>query len=774
MIRKVLLPFAFLTYSFLGFSQGENCSTAESITTNGNYDADGPSSGGGCTLCEESTHADWYTFTSPQVGLLNVNSCGLFSPETRLYLWKGQCGGLSQMVMSTEDCGFQNGSLIQNFITEAGATYFLEWDNFHNEEAFSFSFDYSPILGCSEPIADDVDSVSFNFARVTWNSANAPSEFGIEYGPFGFDPGSGTTITGSVEQLQNSVDLTGLDPNTIYGYRLWEVCSGIPSDTVTGGFITSDPCPIPNFFGFNETEITETSATLDWNSQNEGATFYLGYSIAPLDLENAEIISGVVGTDGPPIVLNDLQDDTQYAYAYWEVCAAGPSDTTLGMSFRTESYCETPFFLTVQETTGNSATFNWFSQNDTGTFYIEYGVQGFALGTGTVVSGPVGTQPYILTGLNPNTVYEAYLWEECINGYSSDTLGPEVFNTFTGAPTNDNCVDAETLVCGNTFSTSSTFASDFDTPTESCFLDAQGPGVWYTIEGNDKKVTLDLCGSDYDTQVLVFQGSCDDYSCVIGNDDFSGCPDYQSRVAFEALSGENYLVFVGGYEGETGTLILEVSCEDLCEPKPENDECVDAIAILIEGTDCTGESYTTTCSTPSLGFQSECSGFSTIADVWFSFNSGSSGSFDLFMDFENEAGEFGLAVYSTCDAATLVGCTDQIPSGENLGIDLEPNTDYLLQVWSEIANEADFNLCLREQPNSIQEFTINELVVFPNPSTGVVNLNNLEERYLVVSDMAGKEHFNGTVTNSVDLSHLNQGMYLLQLDGFKPTRLVLE
>jgi len=774
-MKQNLLTSLLVLFSLALFSQGETCATAELISTNGTYNADGPSSGGGCLLCDGSTHSDWYTFSSPQVGILNVSSCQLFGEDTRVYLYKGNCTGMQLIASDDEGCGFQSGSLLFNVLTEANSTYYLEWDNVHSSNPFEFEFNYSAVVGCTAPLNDDVDTVSYEYARVVWTSPNAPSQFGLEYGPAGFDVGTGTVVTGAVDQAIASAELTNLESNTLYQYYLWEECNGAPSDSVSGFFRTEEPCPIPGRFAFNVSDVDETSATIAWNALNPGSTYYIGYSPSPLDVENMTVVSGIAGTDGPPVELTGLNPNTDYSYAYWEKCEFGDSDTTFPFGFTTLAWCDNPLFFAAGETSGNSAVFNWVSQNGSGTYYIEYGIQGFELGQGTVVSGAVGTQPVTVTGLNPNTVYDAYLWEVCDNDFASDTVGPEVFSTFVGAPENDNCADAEAVTCGMTYATNSDFATAADTPETECFLIADGPGVWYSYAGNDQAVTLSLCGSDFDTQILVFAGSCEAYECVVGNDDFSGCPDYQSQATFNAIAGTDYLIFVGGYEGETGNLVMEVSCSEICSPVPGNDECDAAVALTIEGPDCEGETFTTHCATPS-GFSNECNPFLTPADVWFSFNSGASGSFNLFIDsLTSGMGELALAVYTACDQNSFVGCSDNLELGANNAVELEPNTDYFMQVWTEMGATGDFVLCLRDADNSISELAVGNLKVYPNPTSGLVHFDTSLPLDVVVLDGTGRMVLQERVVNGqLDLSELTKGLYLIQVDGFAATRIILE
>jgi hypothetical protein len=102
--------------------------------------------------------------------------------------------------------------------------------------------------------------------------------------------------------------------------------------------------------------------------------------------------------------------------------------------------CPKPTFLTATNVTMTSATLNW-TENGTATSWdIEYGVSGFAPGTGTMITG-VTSKPYNLTGVTPLMNYQFYVRSGCATA-PSDWAGPASFSTnyCTPAPSS---VDAQ-------------------------------------------------------------------------------------------------------------------------------------------------------------------------------------------------------------------------------------------------------------------------------------------------------------------------------------------
>lgn len=136
-------------------------------------------------------------------------------------------------------------------------------------------------------------------------------------------------------------------------------------------------------------------------------------------------------------------------------------------------------------------------------------------------------------------------------------------------PPNDDCANAEAI--GN--------VTDYPYSTEFATFDGPGgcltsPNLWYTYEATcDGEVTVDLCGSLYDTKLAVYEGTTCWGPEIACNDDACGL---QSSVTFDALTGETFLIEVGGYSAATGDGDITISCY-VPPPPPYNDLCEDAV-----------------------------------------------------------------------------------------------------------------------------------------------------------------------------------------------------
>jgi PKD repeat protein len=86
--------------------------------------------------------------------------------------------------------------------------------------------------------------------------------------------------------------------------------------------------------------------------------------------------------------------------------------------------CPKPTFFSASNVTFNTAQLNW-TTGGASNWIIKYGVPGFTAGTFVSAS----TNPFVLTGLTPNTNYEVWVRDSCSNTSVSQWVGPVFFRT---------------------------------------------------------------------------------------------------------------------------------------------------------------------------------------------------------------------------------------------------------------------------------------------------------------------------------------------------------
>jgi len=131
------------------------------------------------------------------------------------------------------------------------------------------------------------------------------------------------------------------------------------------------------------------------------------------DNGNPEIAYGI------PYTLTDLNDDTQYDVYVRAVCAGGDySAWSFKQTFTTNPLCTSPQNVGVSQVAGTSALVHWEA--------AEYGATGYTVGYSEAGLESWTTQTvtgtsYMLSGLDPSTMYDVMVYSECPEG-DADTV----------------------------------------------------------------------------------------------------------------------------------------------------------------------------------------------------------------------------------------------------------------------------------------------------------------------------------------------------------------
>jgi hypothetical protein len=260
-------------------------------------------------------------------------------------------------------------------------------------------------------------------------------------------------------------------------------------------------------------------------------------------------------------------------------------------------------------------------------------------------------------------------------------------------PANDLCINAIMLNC-DTIVSGTTLLATVDSLPNCVTTAATAPSVWYTFVGTGDAVTASLCGTaSFDSQIAVYTGSCGSFTCVVGNDDASGCA-LTSEVMFNSLLGTTYFIVIEGYGIASGTFDLEITCSAPCVPVPSNDLCSGASPLTVYGSAalCTPTLGTNLCATQNL-INPPCFMFGNVYDIWYTFTTGST--FGVTLDLDSlTGGDFFVAIYESCSAASIYCSATDGFSSLNIG-GLDTNTTYFLQVFNGGGSLfGTFNICI--------------------------------------------------------------------------------
>lgn len=145
------------------------------------------------------------------------------------------------------------------------------------------------------------------------------------------------------------------------------------------------------------------------------------------------------------------------------------------------------------------------------------------------------------------------------------------------APPNNNCANAIAVGNGNTsFSTVNATTDGPDEPSMCDFFayTQVGNDIWYRYTATcTGQARVSMCDATYDSKVAIYGSSCPaGASAIACNDDACGTNGTRSAVNFPTVAGNQYLIRIGGFQGQTGTGTMRITC-------PANDDCDGAITV---------------------------------------------------------------------------------------------------------------------------------------------------------------------------------------------------
>jgi uncharacterized protein YegL len=179
-----------------------------------------------------------------------------------------------------------------------------------------------------------------------------------------------------------------------------------------------------------------------------------------------------------------------------------------------------------------------------------------------------GTNNLTVNGVNQNQIgdlkarvaqmkaqghYDKALWKQYFDLVGTDRFQPRVHSHHLDQG-GDNCASA-TVIASLPYSDAGTtigYADDYG----DCVGTGSPDVVYAYTPAVNQTANVSLCGSTYDTGLLIYAGSCAG-SPIACNDDFCG---FQSEVDNVALSaGTTYYIVVDGFGGDAGDYTLNIT-----------------------------------------------------------------------------------------------------------------------------------------------------------------------------------------------------------------------
>lgn len=289
---------------------------------------------------------------------------------------------------------------------------------------------------------------------------------------------------------------------------------------------------------------------------------------------------------------------------------------------------------------------------------------------------------------------EAYILR--VGGFGAEEPGAQGTGSFIitevpPGPPNDDCVDAIPIDLGEDQMVSNENA-DTDGPVHPndniCFGFGDNTAqndIWYTFTSPiTGTVEWSTCSQvNWDSRLVVYgpNVSCMDASpdnTIACSDATAGCANFTNILQFDAVEGVTYLLRVGGYNGATGTGIMDLIEIDPPKP-PGNDLCdfpdtsfvmspydADNFEFLFTGT-LINASVSPNIFDPSCGNGQG----GKFPDVWYKFNNLGNETLELRYFAETPGTGFFMEIFESCEG-------DTIPAGSSCFFYTQDDTDILV------------------------------------------------------------------------------------------------
>ncbi|WP_312078589.1 T9SS type A sorting domain-containing protein [Chryseobacterium sp.] len=167
-----------------------------------------------------------------------------------------------------------------------------------------------------------------------------------------------------------------------------------------------------------------------------------------------------------------------------------------------------------------------------------------------------GNSNILLSALTVGQTYYVRVFSS--TSTATTTSNFQIAITTPVVPANDTCATAVAIACGGTVQGDNSLATDDTLPTSTCGSTgstASYKGVWYTVTATENgPITIDACGTQYDSYLRVYTGSCSGLTCFANTDGVgyadAGCTSniYNApKVTFTGVSGTTYYILLTGY-----------------------------------------------------------------------------------------------------------------------------------------------------------------------------------------------------------------------------------
>ncbi len=467
----------------------------------------------------------------------------------------------------------------------ANTTYdaYIQADCNFGQSDLSTAVSFTTLVNnCDIPVNLSVNNIQQTTAELSWDDVSNASD-GYNWFVFlaGDNPQTDTPVAnGSSAFGTTSANVTGLSINTDYEAYIEADCNFNQSNlSAAVPFTTLDVCEIPNNLAV--VNVQQSTAELNWDEVSNAANGYNWFVFNngddPLTATPIDSGSTVFGTTS--VSVSGLNANTTYDAYIQADCNFGQSDLSVAVSFTTlVNNCDIPVNFSVSNIQQTTAELSWDEVSNTTDGYDWFV---FLAGDNPQMGTPVATGSTAfsttsvnVTGLSPNTDYEAYVQADCNFDQSGLTNAFAFTTTGSSSPANDAVCNSIGISIGdasNAFEFDNTNAStQVNEPNPSCFGNGLNSSVWFSFVApatGSIDVNTDFIGGTLtDTEIAVYENTstCNDFTAFVeiacSSDGGLNNPDNAVLTLDNLTPGETYYIQVdNGNNSAEGSFGIEVN-----------------------------------------------------------------------------------------------------------------------------------------------------------------------------------------------------------------------
>jgi hypothetical protein len=339
-------------------------------------------------------------------------------------------------------------------------------------------------------VSNFIDATS---VLLSWVPQGNEATWTIEYGLIGFVKGTGTVIIAD----NPLTTVGGLNANYGYSFYLRANCgSNATSDWVgpiTVAAMTNPNCPNPVALSGLRDATVPTIVNLSWTAGGTETQWQVQYGPAGFLLGQGTIAPPTIS---PNMIISGISTTSSYDFYVKANCSSSEFSNWVGpitIQSVESVECPIPTNLTAvrNTTTTTDVNLTWTSPTAITSWQIQYGVAGFTLGSGTIISSTTPTAT--ISNIPDANSYDFYVRANCSStensgwiaepaSVSGNVVPSEFFANIDGNEFVENYINAGTILG------SPNYISVFGVKSGSQFVgvlidDTLPAGATYTMTG---------------------------------------------------------------------------------------------------------------------------------------------------------------------------------------------------------------------------------------------------------------------------------------------------